>query len=79
MKLVNFKHLQGYWFILNFENGEEKRVNLSGLIEKYVCIENTNTAQINPEWGCLEFNHAMVDIDPKTLYRYASQNETEVV
>lgn len=73
MKLVNFKHLQGYWFILDFENGEHKRVNLSGLIASHVSQEELKTAHIDPEWGCLEFKNAMVDIEPKTLYRYASK------
>jgi hypothetical protein len=29
--------------------------------------EFTNTAQLNKDWGCLEFNESVVDRDPKTL------------
>jgi hypothetical protein len=74
MKLVNFKNLQGYWFVLSFENGEIKETDLAPLIAKYVPLENINTAKINQEWGCLEFNNGLVDIEPKTLYRFAEQN-----
>ena len=71
MKLINFKQQQNYVFALNFENGENKTVDLQKLIQKYVSEQNLNTAHLNQEWGCLEFNHGMVDIEPKTLYRYA--------
>lgn len=70
MKLIGFKHQQDYIFTLTFENGENAKVNLKNLIEKYVSKNNLNTAQLNKEWGCLEFNEGMVDIDPKTLYSY---------
>jgi len=71
MKLISFEYQHDYIFILAFENGEKIEVNLSDLINKYVSEKNLNTAQINKEWGCLEFNNGMVDIEPKTLYRYA--------
>ncbi|WP_341326602.1 DUF2442 domain-containing protein [Methylotuvimicrobium sp. KM2] len=77
MKLVNFTHLHDYWFVLDFENGEQKRVDLSNLIASHVNQEEIKTAHIDSEWGCLEFNNAMVDIEPKTLYSYAKQNEAE--
>lgn len=73
MKLVSFKHQQGYLFTLTFENGEIKDADLKILIEKYVSPNNLNTAQVNPEWGCLEFNNGVVDIEPKTLYYYATR------
>jgi len=71
MKLISFEYQHDYIFILTFENGEKIEVDLSDLIKKYVSENNLNTAQINKEWGCLEFNNGMVDIEPKTLYRYA--------
>lgn len=71
MKLIKFKHQENYIFILTFENGESIETNLKTLIEKHVCIKDLNTAQLNQEWGCLEFNNGMVDIDPKTLYQFS--------
>jgi len=71
MKLTKFTHQVGYKFILFFENGTNKECDLKGLIGKYVSLEQIKTAQINVEWGCLEFNDGMTDIEPKTLYNYA--------
>jgi hypothetical protein len=71
MKLVKFIHHQGYWFTLLFENGESKESDLSALIGNYVSPDNLDTARVNSEWGCLEFNNGMVDIDPNTLYCHA--------
>ena len=71
MKLIKFTHQIGYQFTLFFENGENKESNLKELIGKHVNIEQIKTAQINPEWGCLEFNEGKVDIEPQTLYKYA--------
>jgi hypothetical protein len=76
MKLVSIEHQKGYLFTLTFENGESKDTDLSDLIEKYVSPSNLNTAHVNSDWGCLEFNNGMVDIDPKTLYRYAASKTT---
>jgi hypothetical protein len=70
MKLKSFKHQDNYRFILTFDNGETRESDLRGLLEKYVGIEGVATARIDPEWGCLEFNNGMVDIEPKTLYRH---------
>ena len=72
MKLVEFRHLKNYVFMLTFENGEAKETDLKKLLEKYVDENKLNTAQLNKEWGCLEFNEGVVDIEPKTLYRYAT-------
>lgn len=74
MKLVNFKYQKSYIFILTFENGESIETDLKNLLEKYVDINSLNTAQLNKDWGCLEFNNGMVDIEPKTLYRYAVEH-----
>jgi hypothetical protein len=76
MKLIKFKHQENYIFILTFENGETIEANLKSLIEKHVSLSDLSTAQLNKEWGCLEFNNGMVDIEPKTLYRYAIQQST---
>ncbi len=70
MKLIKFTHQAGYQFILFFENGISKECDLKELIEKYVSIQQIKTAQLNTEWGCLEFNDGRVDIEPKTLYNY---------
>ncbi len=71
MKLSKFINQKGYIFILFFENGECKEIDLQGLIEKYVSPEEIKTAQINPQWGYLEFDQGKVDIEPKTLYKFA--------
>ncbi len=75
MKLVEFKHLKGYFFILTFENGETKETDLTSLLAKHVDETNLSTAQLNKDWGCLEFNGGAVDIEPKTLYRYATKED----
>ena len=75
MKLIEFKHLKGYVFILTFENGETKETDLTSLLAKHVDETNLSTAQLNKDWGCLEFNGGAVDIEPKTLYRYATKEE----
>ncbi|MGZ5053887.1 MAG: DUF2442 domain-containing protein, partial [Methylobacter sp.] len=62
----------GYRFLLTFENGEVKEADLADLIGQHVSLDALNTARIDPEWGCLEFNNGWVDIEPKTLYRYVT-------
>ena len=71
MKLIKITHQTDYKFILFFENSENKESDLKELIKKHVSLQQLKTAQINKEWGCLEFNNGMVDIEPKTLYNYA--------
>ena len=71
MKLKHFEQQEAYRFVLTFENDYTQETDLQGLIGKYVNVDSLNTAQINPEWGCLEFLNGKVDIEPKTLYRYA--------
>ncbi len=75
MKLIEFKHLKGYVFILTFENGETKETDLTSLLAKHVDETNLSTAQLNKDWGCLELNGGAVDIEPKTLYRYATKED----
>jgi hypothetical protein len=71
MKLKQFVHLQDYRFELTFENGETIVADLGTLIAEHVAPQETQSARINPEWGCLEFKAGIVDIEPKTLYRFA--------
>lgn len=70
MKLKHVEHHDAYRFLLTFENGEIKEADLFDLIGHYVSLDALNTARIDPEWGCLEFNGGKVDIDPKTLYKF---------
>jgi hypothetical protein len=79
MKLKHFEHLYAYRFLLTFENGEPKETDLFALIGHYVSLDALNTARINPEWGCLEFNGGKVDIEPKTLYQFATANHYQEV
>ena len=74
MKLIKFTHQTDYTFILFFENGTSRECDLKALVEKYVSPQQIKTAQLNTEWGCLEFNNGMTDIEPKTLYHYAYIN-----
>ncbi len=71
MKLKHFIQLDRYRFVLTFANGEIKEADLQALIGQHVAGELLYTAHIDPEWGCLEFLGGKVDIEPKTLYRYA--------
>ena len=71
MKLTHFQHQEAYRFVLTFENGEVKEADLQELIGQHVAVDSLPTARIDAEWGCLEFLNGRVDIEPKTLYRYA--------
>jgi hypothetical protein len=73
MRLKNFEQQDGYKFKLIFENGEVKEADLKNLIGSHVGLVDLNTARIDAEWGCLEFKNGMVDIEPKTLYRFISR------
>ena len=74
MRLIIFEHLEGYRFKLEFVNGEIKTVDLTDLIAKYVGREDLSSACIDPEWGCLQFKNRNADIEPKTLYKFATSN-----
>lgn len=79
MKLTQFTRKSGYLFILTFANGECLETDLRALLGGYVDAEGLDTAHLDTEWGCLEFKDGMVDIEPKTLYRYAkTQAEKQV-
>ena len=70
MKLKEIKHRHEYEFLLTFANGETANVDLKTLISSYVKPQETNTAHVNQEWGCLEFKGGAVDVEPKTLYQF---------
>ncbi len=77
MKLTHFEYQKAYRFVLTFENGEVREADLQDLIGQYVAVDSLNTAHIDKEWGCLEFLNGRVDIEPKTLYRYACAAENK--
>jgi hypothetical protein len=70
MKLQSFEHKHDYVFLLEFTDHRSSEVDLSPLLKAYVDISDLNTAQIDPDWGCLMFKDGMVDIEPKTLYGF---------
>ena len=72
MKIKHFERHDGYRFLLTFENGEVIGADLENLIGHHVSLDALNSARIDPEWGCLEFNGGKVDIEPKTLYQFAT-------
>lgn len=78
MKLVDFKHEQNYLFSLTFANGECKVVDLQHLLEKHLDVAELSSARLDKDWGCLEFKDGMVDIEPKTLYRYANKETNQL-
>jgi hypothetical protein len=43
------------------------------LIGSFITEDALHTARIDPDWGCLEFNHGAADIEPKTLYRFVCE------
>ncbi len=71
MRLLRFNNIEGYLFDLAFEDGTEKIVDISTLIGSKINRDDLKSAHIDKEWGCLEFKQGMVDIEPKTLYRFA--------
>ncbi|NBC47414.1 MAG: DUF2442 domain-containing protein [Gammaproteobacteria bacterium] len=71
MKLLQFKNLAGFEFSLTFENGKTANVDLEPLIGRYLSTEELGSAEIDLDWGCLQFAGGSVDIEPKTLYRFA--------
>ncbi len=75
MKLKEFKNIDNYVFYLVFENGVHGEVDLKEMISQYVTPQETSSAFLNKEWGCLEFNDHMVDIEPKTLYAFFLKNK----
>ncbi len=76
MKLRSFEHKDQYTFLLEFVDHTRFEVDLFPLLAAYVEPSAIETAQIDPEWGCLMFKEGMVDIEPKTLYQFASAQPT---
>ncbi|MBK1733500.1 DUF2442 domain-containing protein [Thiococcus pfennigii] len=71
MKLIDFEQKAGFEFSLTFENREIIMVDLEPLIGKRMSAEDLGSAEIDSEWGCLQFLGGEVDIEPTTLYRFA--------
>jgi hypothetical protein len=74
MRLKYFKLTNNYIFDLDFEDGTHTTVDLSPLIGSKVSMEELQSANIDKDWGCLEFNGGLVDIEPKTLYHFSVTN-----
>jgi hypothetical protein len=70
MRLINFDIVENSIFNFVFDNGVQKKADIKNLLKDKVSNTELKTARINQEWGCLEFNDGMVDIEPKTLYNY---------
>ena len=56
MRLKHFKLTTDYIFDLDFEDGTHTTVDLSPLIGLKVSTEELQSANIDKDWGCLEFN-----------------------
>jgi hypothetical protein len=79
MKLINFKNYKNYIFDFTFENSTINKIDISTLIKNKVTLQELKTAHIDKDWGCLEFNNGMIDIEPKTLYNFCFKNNVESV
>ena len=73
MRLVDFQNT-GFRFSLVFANGQTISANLQPLIGAHVGKKELVSARIDPDWGCLEFGNGNIDVDPVTLYRYATNH-----
>jgi hypothetical protein len=71
MKLATFEQRVGFRFVLTFENGDQATVDLEPLIGNHISVDQLGSAEVDPDWGCLQFLGGSVDIEPTTLYRYA--------
>jgi len=74
MRLIKYKNLDNYKFYFEFSNRDSGEVNIKNLIGKYIAKDELSTANLNEEWGCLEFKKGLVDIEPKTLYKFFNTN-----
>ncbi len=72
MKLQAVNHKAGYIFDLCFSDASHAEVDLAPLLQQYLEPDDLATASIDPEWGCLTFKDGMIDIEPKTLYKFAT-------
>jgi hypothetical protein len=71
MRLISFEKFDNYIFKLYFEDGTIKEVNLESLLKDIVSLDELDSANIDKDWGCLEFKNGLVDIEPKTLYKFS--------
>ena len=78
MKLVDFQNT-GFRFSLVFADGKTILADLQPLIGTHVEKKELASARIDPDWGCLEFRNGRIDIDPATLYRYATNHSDSEV
>lgn len=70
MRLKHFEIKDKYLFSFDFEDGTHIISNIKELISSKVSENEIQTANIDKEWGCLEFKDGMVDIEPTTLYNF---------
>ncbi len=78
MKLSSFEYKQDYVFRLAFDDNHVVEADLMPLIGKHVAPNELHTVQLDKDWGCLAFKDGLVDIDPKTLYRFALAESNHV-
>jgi hypothetical protein len=71
MKIISSKYMNNYKFSLTFISKETMEVDLFPPFGSYLNQDNLNTMNVNLEWGYLEFLEGKVNIEPKTLYKYA--------
>lgn len=79
MRLKHFARKARFDFFLAFENGETVEVDLQPLLGAYLAEEHLASAQIDPDWGCLEFRNGSVEIAPSTLYRFAVSHRNSAI
>jgi hypothetical protein len=77
MKLATFEQRVGFNFALTFENGDRATVDLEPFIGNHISVAALASAEIDPDWGCLQFEGGRIDIEPTTLYRYAMHSPAE--
>ena len=56
MKLKKLINKGDFEFVLEFENHQLFEINLKELISEKIKKRELQTAKIDEEWGCLEFN-----------------------
>lgn len=74
-KLVSARHLEHYLFFLEFSGGKRLGCDLSPLLAAHLKESDLDSMKVDPDWGCLEFLDGQVDIDPRTLFRWACDHE----
>ncbi len=76
MRLSKFQNLNNYLFYFLFEDGFEIETNIKDVVAEKVDVILLNSARIDMDWGCLEFDNGQIDIEPKTLYQYCKRKQT---